>query len=188
MLKARHILGLIVMLSAGCGGDTSRETSSREAQIAIANGFIDAFYSFDRDSLETVLANAQSSQPNILYYQKWAQCGHYKVITRHDCIVKNDSLVVCPVTVKDDLMSGLEIDFNVTDTFHLAITNGQIQSITNSSNDPAVYYEAKHWVKQNHPELIEQPCEGIWNGGPTPCECIEGMIAGFKDFVKEHKP
>jgi GH15 family glucan-1,4-alpha-glucosidase len=84
-------------------------------------------------------------------------------------------------------MAALQIDFNVTDTFHIAVQKGKIRSVQTSSNDPKEYYEAKEWVKQNRSELIERPCEGIWEGGPTPCECILGMIKGFKAFVAEAK-
>ena len=130
-----------------------------------------------------MLFSAEESQPNILYYQKWAECGHYEVVSRNALVQKNDSLILAPVTVKDDLMAALKIDFNVTDTFRIAIRNGKIRSVETSSNDPAVYYEAKAWVKKNHPELIEKPCEGIWEGGPTPCECIQGMLKGFGAFT-----
>jgi hypothetical protein len=183
-MKIQQIVYWLLLLSASCNNASRPEESLiHETNIVVANKFIDAFYLFSSDSLEAILSEAKAAQPNILYYQKWAECGNYKVITRHDCITKNDSLVLCPVTVKDDLMAGLNINFNVTDTFHLTITRGRIRSVETSSNDPDVYYKAKDWVKQNRPDLIEKPCEGIWAGGPTPCECILGMIKGFKEFV-----
>jgi len=150
--------------------------------VTIANKFIDAFYSFNRDSLQSMLSVARESQPNILYYQKWAECAHYHVIDRDHYFEQNDSVVIVPVTVKDDLMGALEIDFNVTDTFHITIRNGSIRSVTTASNDLDEYYKAKEWVKQNRSELIEKPCEGIWAGGPTPCECVQGMLRGFAAF------
>jgi hypothetical protein len=154
-----------------------------ETNAALANEFINAFYSFDRDSLEYILIYAKGSRASILYYQKWAECGNYEVLKRSDCIVKNDSLVICPVTVKDDLMAGLNIDLNVTDSFHITIVNKHIRSVETSSNDPDEYYTAKEWVKVNRPELIEKPCQGIWEGGSTPCECVQGMVKGFREFV-----
>lgn len=155
-----------------------------EKNFAIATDFIDAFYSFNGDSLELLLSQATESQPSILYYQKWAECGNYEIIKRSDCIVKNDSQVICPITVKDDLIGTLKIDFNVTDIFLLTIIDGHIQSVQTSSNDPDMYYEAKEWVRQNLPDLIEDPCEGIMEGGPTPCECVKAMVAGFSKFVE----
>ncbi len=161
--------------------------SDSSSNHVVAKQFVDAFYSFDHDSLETILSEAKTSQPNILYYQKWAECGHYRIVQRNPPVQKNDSVVLVPVTVKDDLMAALEINFNVTDTFHIVVREGTIRSVETSSNDPELYHQAKAWVQQNHPELVEKPCEGIWNGGPTPCECIQGYIKGFGDFVKAKK-
>jgi hypothetical protein len=154
-----------------------------EKNIAAANEFIDAFYSFDSDKLESTLTYAEESKPSILYYQGWAEGGNYAIIDRHLCVVKNDSLVICPVTVKDDLIVALEIDFFVTDTFHVKVINGRILSVTTSSNDPPLFHEAREWVRQNRPELIEEPCRGMWEGGPTPDECCRAMVKGFAEFI-----
>ena len=153
--------------------------------LPVANGFVDAFYSFDADSLKSVLAHAPASHPEILYYQKWAECAHYEIAKRGDIIVKNDSTVICPVTVKDDLMKALKIDFNVTDTFHITVKDGRISAVRTSSNDLPEYYEAKEWVKRSRADYVEKPCEGIWEGGPTPCECVQGMLKGFEDYTVE---
>ena len=182
-MKTSLILCLILILIASCKNGSRSDTSQiQNSNIAIADQFVDAFYSFDRDSLASVLSNAVESQPEILYYQKWAECGNYKIINRHKPVVKNDSLFLCPVTVKDDLIGALGIDFNVTDTFHLIIIKGHIRSVRPSSNDPEIYHQAKEWIKRNHPELIEEPCMGIWEGGPTPCECVKAMVQGFTEF------
>lgn len=176
------------LILSGCK-NTSHDNSPVDADgnVTLANKFIDAFYSFNRDSLASILSFAKESHPNILYYQKWAECGHYHVLKRDTYFEKNDSVVIFPVTVKDDLMATLQIDFNVTDTFHVTIKDGHIRRVENSSNDPDAYYQAKDWVKQNHPDLIEKACEGVWAGGPTPCECIQGYLKGFGEFVQEAK-
>jgi hypothetical protein len=186
-MKIKQIVYGFLLLSVSCKNSHQESATTHESNVVVANKFIDAFYSFDTDSLESILSVAESSQPNILYYQKWAQCGNYEIIRRADCIAKNDSTMVCPVTVKDDLMAGLNLDFNVTDSFHIIVVTGQIRSVETSSNDPDIYYEAKEWVKQNRPHLIEKACEGIWDGGPTPCECIQGMIKGFAEFIASKK-
>ncbi|NOS90835.1 MAG: hypothetical protein HOP30_02830 [Cyclobacteriaceae bacterium] len=178
--------GLFIMLGMiSCS--QAKRTSDPINKQSVANRFVDAFYSFDHDSLQTVLSEAASSQPNILYYQKWAECGHYQIVQRNQPVQKNDSVILVPVTVNDDLMPALEIDFHVTDTFHIVVRDGKIRSVETSSNDPEIYHEAKAWVQQNHPELVDKPCEGIWNGGATPCECIQGFIKGFGDFVTWRK-
>ncbi|MEO0339334.1 MAG: hypothetical protein AAF242_08965 [Bacteroidota bacterium] len=162
-----------------------QDGTQKDEHTAIANQFIEAFYSFERDSLASTLSQAKASQPEILYYQEWAKCGNYEIKNRPECIISNDSIVICPITVKDDLIGALQMDFHVTDTFRLTIIDGQIHSVQTSSNDPDMYYEAKAWVKQNLPETIEVPCEGIWEGGPTPCDCVKAMVAGYKVFMEE---
>jgi hypothetical protein len=178
-----NIYYLLILLLCVC--QPPARQADKTTNLEVANQFIDAFYSFNRDSLQTALALAAQSQPEILYYQKWAECAHYQVLSDSSAFEKNDSLVVFPVTVKDDLMAALNINFNVTDTFRIVIQQGKIRSVSTSSNDPATYWEAKEWVKANRPALVEKACEGAWAGGSTPCECVLGMIQGFKEFVSE---
>ena len=183
-MTIKQELSLSILLFIGCKNRTISETTIyQNDNIQIANQFIDAFYSFNKDSLKLSLSYAEKSHPSILYYQKWAECGNYEVLKRFKCEEKNDSLVICPITVKDDLMSALQLDLNVTDTFHIVIKERKIRSVQTSSNDPDVYYKAKDWIKQNRPELIEKPCENAWEGGPTPCECIKATIQGLAEFT-----
>jgi len=182
-MKLNKILCLLILLFTGCEDGSKSGTSTDQSNIIhISNQLIDAFYSFNKDVLKSTLSHAKQSQPSILFYQKWAECGNYEVLNRLPCKAMNDSLVICPVTVKDDLMPALQLDVNVTDTFHITIKNRQIRSVNTTSNDPDLYYEAKDWTKQHRPELIEIPCKDAWNGGPTPCECILATIEGLKEF------
>ncbi len=59
-------------------------------------------------------------------------------------------------------MNALQINFNVTDTFHITIRDGQIRSVETSSNDPHTYYAAKEGVIKNRPEYVKKAWEGIW--------------------------
>jgi hypothetical protein len=86
--------------------------------------------------------------------------------------------VLCPITVKDDLIGALEVNYNVTDTFHLTIINGEIRSVDTTSDDPPLFYEAKDWTKQNRPKLINKACEGEF----TACECVKATVQGFIEF------
>jgi hypothetical protein len=182
-MTIKKVLYISILLFIGCKNRTISETAIyQNDNIQIANQFIDAFYSFNKDSLKLSLSYAEKSHPSILYYQKWAECGNYEVLKRFKCEEKNDSLVICPITVKDDLMSALQLDLNVTDTFHIMIKERKIRSVQTSSNDPDIYYKAKDWISQNRPELIEKPCEDAWEGGPTPCECIKATIQGLAEF------
>lgn len=173
------IFSLLLCAFVLCSCNTS------DKNIDLGNRFVDVFYSFNKESLRSLLSSAGKSQPEILYYQKWAECANYRIIDRTQAFERTDSTIVFPVTVKDDLMGALAIDFNVTDTFHITVRNKKIVSVRTSSNDLPDYYEAKEWVKKNRPELVEKACEGIWEGGPTPCECVLGMIKGFAEFTAQ---
>jgi len=145
--------------------------------------FVDAFYSFDSGALQAVLSTARDSAPRILFYQGWAEGGNYEVIERMPCKVESEQSVSCSITVKDDLIGALGIGMNVTDTFHLTFAEGQIVSVTNSSNDPQAYYDAEEWVEENRPELIEEPCKGFFDGGLTPGDCVRAMVRGYSEFA-----
>ena len=182
MMEMKGAVCIFILLALGCSAP--RDT---QPNLALGNKFIDSFYSFNRDSLQALLSAAEKSQGEILYYQKWAECAHYKVVDRSRFREVNDSLAVFPVTVEDDLMKALVIDFNVTDTFHISFRNGAISSVKTSSNDLPAYHQAKEWVTKYRPELVKEACEGICEGGPTPCECVQGMIKGFRELTARKK-
>jgi hypothetical protein len=184
-MKKLILLLTCTLVLNGCKKASTHESHANN--VVLGNHFVDAFYSFNRDSLQSLLSSAKESRAEILYYQKWAECAHYRIIDRTHYFEENDSTIILPVTVKDDLMRALAIDFNVTDTFHITVRNEKIHTVKTSSNDLAEYYQAKEWVKKNRPELIEKACEGIWAGGPTPCECVLGMIKGFGEYLKEKR-
>lgn len=188
--KRYHFTFIIVVLFSFCCCKESSKPKSNvnlDSQVAIANKFIDAFYSFNSDTLTHILKHAKNSKSEILYYQGWAKGGHYEILKRCPCEMKNDTVVVCPVTVKDDLIQALQLDLNVTDTFHITIKNEKITAVTTSSNDPPMFYEAEEWIRKNHPELIAEPCKGIWNDGTTPDECVRAMVKGYSMYIKELK-
>ena len=76
----KKIFYLSILIFIGCKNQTNSKVDNyQKNNIDIANQFIDAFYSFNEDSLKLSLSYAEVSHPSILYYQKWAECGNYKV-------------------------------------------------------------------------------------------------------------
>lgn len=162
---------------------STAETDVVQAQNQqTAEGFIDAFYSFDATQLSAFLTHAEQSAPRILYYQGWAEGGNYKVLNRGACEPESPQLLRCPITVQDDPVMALNTGFNVTDTFALTFENGHIVSIETSSNDQPIYYEARDWVVKNMPEVMTGPCKDRNNGGLTPGDCARAMTAGYAKF------
>jgi hypothetical protein len=68
-MKATPAIMITLFLLSSC-------QNKANDNLFVAGRFIDAFYSFDRDSLDAILAEAPGSKPEILYYQKWAGCAH----------------------------------------------------------------------------------------------------------------
>jgi hypothetical protein len=153
-----------------------------DPDVAKAEELIDAFCSFDRSRLNALLDGAECSKPDILYYQGWAEGGNYKIVNRKPCTSVGGNAIACPITVDDDLGNALRFAYEVTDTFKLTFSGGEITAVETSSDDPPEFYAAQEWVKTHRPELIEVPCQGYFAGGPTPGECVKAMVQGFREF------
>ena len=164
--------------SAEINGPATSETSTRKAELVI-----DAFYSFDPLQLSPLLLSAQESVPSIIYYQGWAEGGNYKVLERKQCVQVDVNRVECSITVEDDPVLALGTDYKVTDTFEFVFENGEIVSVDTSSDDQQIYYDARDWVRENLPKLIEVPCKGFFGGGLTPGECARAMAEGYAQFA-----
>jgi hypothetical protein len=166
-------------------GDTDDMSNSldQEAQLEQAESFINAFYSFNPSELEIFLGSAAESAPSIIYYQGWAEGANYKVHDRKACLVADINKVTCSITVEDDPILALQIDYRVTDTFHIAFENREITSIETSSDDPQIYYDARSWVQENHADLIAKPCIGFFDDGPTPADCARAYSKAYAMFT-----
>jgi hypothetical protein len=177
----------ITITLLACDKSVGTTTQSNiEANLLIAEAFIDAFYSFDLIKLQATLSSAEGSASSIAYYQGWAEGGNYKIIERKTCQSEASNLVHCSITVQDDPMLALGIDFNVTDTFKISFTDGEITSVETSSDDLQIYHDAREWVMKELPELIEQPCQGFFDDGQTPGDCVRAMTEGYRIFTARH--
>lgn len=174
---------MLTGITLGACTTSANQPSSTLSQQQKAEQLIDAFYSFEGPKLQALMSSAQSSQPNVLFYQGWAQGGHYKIVKRDPCVVSAVDEVRCNIQVQDDLMLALKVDFNVTDTFIIRFSEERIVNVDTDSNDLPVFWQAREWVKQHRSELIAIPCKGIWNGGPTPKQCVQAMVEGYRQFA-----
>jgi hypothetical protein len=163
-------------------------TSATEPRLATAEAFIDDFYSFDSPRLRHAMADAPGSMGDTLYYQQWAQAGHYVVLKRQPCRIAKRDEVVCPVTVKDDLVPALGSTFHVTDNFHFAFRGPRIVKVWNSSDDPPEFHHAMDWLRRERPDIFTGPCRGMWEGGPTPKRCVRSIIKGLAEFTAARQP
>lgn len=163
--------------------EPATEQSLEDQNLATAERFIDAFYSFDASRLAAIVADAEPTGAKLLYYQGWAEGGNYKIINRGACTAETPELIHCPITVQDDPVLALKTGFNVTDTFSLTFEGTTLKAIETSSNDQPVYYQAREWVLANKPEIMEGPCKGFYDGGTTPGDCARAMTQGYQEFA-----
>ena len=177
------MLGLSPLASTFAMHHMQGEAKSEEsAQLAYAESFIDAFYSFDPAQLASLMVAAEESRPRLLYYQGWAEGGNYIVLDRASCAMEEANKVACPVTVQDDPVVALKTGFNVTDTFHLTFDGETLVAVDTSSNDQPIYYEARKWVEANMPEVMSGPCKNRNTEGATPGECARAMTKGYAAY------
>lgn len=169
------------------GGSAAYAEEDMAANIATAEAMLDAFYEFDADTVASYLSAAGDSGQRILSYQAWAEGGKYKVVNRPGCHGESGALLVCPVTVEDGPVLALEVDFNVTDTFHISFEDGVIVNVDTSSNDQPIYYEARVWIAENLPEVMEGPCKRTDGARDTPGDCAIAMTDGYQQFMVAKK-
>jgi len=164
----------------------SATEAEQNRELALAEQFVDAFYAFDPKPLADILSNAGKSQSDMLFYQGWAQGGNYIVKNRLPCKMITETTVSCSITVQDDLVLALGIDFDVTDTFVLSLEGGHIVSVETSSNDPQLYLDARKWVKANREDLVQTSCEGAEGVEPNPVQCVRDMLQGYKEYARNN--
>jgi len=155
-----------------------------ETELNLSEKFIDAFYSFDPQVLRPLLSAAGESQQEILFYQGWAQGGNYIIVQREPCAKITKDAISCSITVQDDLVLALGIDFDVTDTFTISFEDGEIKAVATSSNDPEIYHNARDWTWANRSALVKPYCPGTDQGEANPHKCVRGMLQGYIEYAR----
>jgi hypothetical protein len=102
------------------------------------------------------------------------------------CKTITETTVSCSITVQDDLVLALGIDFDVTDTFELGLQGANIVSVETSSNDPQLYLDVREWVWENHKDLVQTSCEGAEAVKPNPVQCVRDMLQGYKEYARNN--
>ena len=181
--KAIQLLALGLFIGSCTHSPAADSQKLLRQNLQSAEALIDAFYSFDPAELKPFLSSAEGSAPVITYYQGWADGGNYKIVERQSCKADSAIVISCAITVEDDPVLALNIDFNVTDTFSITFSGAEIVSVETNSNDQQIYYDAFNWVTKEMPEVMSGPCQGFFNGGPTPGDCARAMTDGYRRFA-----
>lgn len=172
------------LLIGACADSRPPDQTPLHAQnLQSAEALIDAFYSFDPDKLRPLLAAAEDSGPKLMFYQGWAEGANYRIVDRKPCAARTAGTIDCAITVEDDPVLALNTGFHVTDTFSIQFKGSEIVAVDTSSNDQQIYYDALNWVIEKMPEVMSGPCQGFFDGGPTPSDCARAMTEGYRKFA-----
>ena len=179
----RYLPAIIMLLGlVGCSGTAPPQPASVNPKLIAAEKLIDAYYSFEPAQLRAAMADAPDSQPQLLFYQGWAEGGNYAILERQPCQFVRESEITCAITVRDDLIAALGTGFWVTDKFNLTMRKGRIVAVDNSSNDPPEFDLALEWIRREQPEVMTGPCRSFFAGGPTHGDCVRAVVVGFKAY------
>ncbi len=187
VVKSRSAVVAISLIALTACSNEQDAAEQLAADLATAESMIDAFYSFDASRLQPFLSEAGEAETAILGYQAWAEGGNYKVLERAPCASESADTIACAITVQDDPVLALETGFNVTDTFHITFADATIVGVETSSNDQPIYYEAREWVEENLPEVMDGPCRREQGVRETPGDCARAMTDGYKQFMEARK-
>ncbi|MEM9386147.1 MAG: hypothetical protein AAGA68_13870 [Pseudomonadota bacterium] len=185
ILQVSGVLLLVALLpTAASAAESAVADAVADKRLARAEGMIDAFYSFEPKRLAPFLEDAGEYAKRLMYYQGWAEGGNYKIVRRAPCaVVDSPQVIACPITVQDDPVMALGMTFKVTDTFTLTFDGLKIAKVATSSDDKPLYHQAREWVVENMPQIMEGPCKGFFAGGATPGECAQAMTKGYASFA-----
>lgn len=182
--NARHFLFFSLLL-VGVGTTLSACSSNQDrnnANLAVAERFIDAFYSWSPNELSATLNRATADANRALYYQAWAEAGGYEVQTRRPCAAGATGTIDCAITVTDNI--GEALGYVATDTFHLVFVDHNLVGVSFTSDDPPVLQELFGWLEVKRPEVLAGPCKDLFAGGTTPAACVRAVVQGAKDFIQ----
>lgn len=174
----RWCQGLLLIAALGPSAASGKDPDT-DAAVQLGERFIDAFYSWQAENLQVLMAESTDTTA-VLYYQGWAQAAHYAIALRRPCEELGGE-VVCAITVTDDF--GAALGYRATDTFRLQIANQRITHIAFSGDDPPIFTELQTWIQQQRPEVFTGPCHNMFAGGHTPGECARAVAQAARDFV-----
>ena len=148
--------------------------------LVTAEAFIDAFYSWDRQTLENTLTSDTLGAEQVTYYQGWAKGGNYAIQNRRPCAWAEEE-IQCPITVTDDF--GKTLGYTATDTFHLTIQDSKVASVRFTADDPPIFSELQAWMMAERPEIFAGPCKDFFAGGTTPGDCARAVANAAREFM-----
>ena len=154
--------------------------------LEFGEAFIDAFYGFERRTVQLAVINGSETTQGLANYAVWwAEALGTEVVERFPCDVRGGRSVSCDVLVRDALTDTLGVEETSVVRWLIALnTDGNIEEVRLIPDDPPELDAAYNWVIANRPGLFDDgDCAGFFAGGPTPVECATAVLDGFGEYA-----
>lgn len=166
--------------------DPDELSAGAERALAFGEAFIDAFYGFERRTVQLAVINGSDTTQGLANYAVWwAEALGTEVVERFPCDVRGGLSVSCDVRVRDALTEAIGIDDASVVRWLIALdTEGNIEEVRLIPDDPPELDAAYNWVVANRPGLFDDgACAGFFAGGPTPVDCATAVLDGFGEYA-----
>lgn len=167
--------------------DSDEPSPGTERALEFGEAFIDAFYGFERRTVQlAVIEASETSQGLANYAVWWAEAMGAELVERFPCEARGGGLsVTCDVRVRDALSELLGLDEATVVRWFIALDGaGTIEEVRLVPDDPPQLDAGYAWVIANRPGLFDDgDCAGFFAGGPTPVECAAALQDAFADYA-----
>lgn len=157
-----------------------------ERALEFGEAFLDAFYGFERRTVQLAVINASDTTQGLANYAVWwAEALGTEVVERFPCEARGGFSVSCDVLVRDALTDALGVEDESVVRWLIALSNeGNIEEVRLIPDDPSELDSAYNWVIANRPGLFDDgDCAGFFAGGPTPAECATAVLGAFGEYA-----
>lgn len=159
------------------------EYLSAGERVAIAEGILDAFYTFDEQQLREAIGSDLTDQ-SVLFNQGDGEHLNLQLVNRQPCVAAGQSQVLCPVTSADDITRAF--GFEWSEQLNLVFADDRIISANWQivAEVPAHYDAFWTWLGETHPSIQDVTCGG-WEmdlDDPGRGACWAAILATIPDF------
>lgn len=166
--------------------DEDELSAGNARALEFGEAFVDAFYNFERRTVQLAVINASETTQGLANYAVWwAEALGTEVVERFPCDVRGGLSVSCDVMVRDALTDTLGVEEASVVRWFIALNaDGSIEEVRLIPDDPAELDAGYTWVIANRPGLFDDgDCAGFFAGGPTPVECASAVHEAFVQYA-----
>ena len=150
-------------------------------RIEVAEEFLDAVYSLDPDRLDAAMASLPEDDRRFLtFYQGFAAASDYEVTDGPSCQVSGPN-IQCSVRARDRFVDAVGLQAHEFERYTLSTRDGEVRDLRFRLQGPPALSEPFDWVVENRADVMDGPCRGFFDGGPTPDDCARAFFDAFEE-------